>query len=161
MNARAYPPPSPPHQSATTKLPTLQRVMSKGKVLSTRAKPKTKANTAISPAFSKPATPHTTAFPPLRAHASAYHYPLLIEDGATGEELLRWFEGIEEARNMPWRKKWLDPAECEEGEEEFGGLLEKRAYEVWVSEVSEFYLGDGCSGAVCFTARDVRRAEAR
>ncbi|OAG06162.1 DNA glycosylase [Paraphaeosphaeria sporulosa] len=36
---------------------------------------------------------------------------------------------------MPWRKKWLDPAEHEGAEPEFGKVLEKRAYEVWVSEV--------------------------
>ena len=52
--------------------------------------------------------------------------------------MLRWFEGIEEARNMPWRKRWLDPSEFEGGEEEFGKLLERRAYEVWVSEVSKY-----------------------
>jgi A/G-specific adenine glycosylase len=91
---------------------------------------------------------------------SAYHYPLLVEDGTTAEELLKWFEGIEEARNMPWRKKWLDPAEWEEGEEKFGGLLERRAYEVWVSEVSELHPGDGFFGAVCFAAREVSRTDA-
>ncbi|KAF2451127.1 DNA glycosylase [Karstenula rhodostoma CBS 690.94] len=110
------------------------RVMSKSKNLTTRAKPKTKSKPATPPAFTKPALPQPTAVPPSRAHASAYHYPLLIEDGVVGKELLRWFEGIEEVRNMPWRKKWLDPAECEGGEE-FGSLLERRAYEVWVSEV--------------------------
>lgn len=42
---------------------------------------------------------------------------------------------------MPWRKQWLDP-ESEEyhgnkGKETLRTLLEKRAYEVWISEISE------------------------
>ncbi|EOA87683.1 uncharacterized protein SETTUDRAFT_108927 [Exserohilum turcica Et28A] len=36
---------------------------------------------------------------------------------------------------MPWRKKWIDPADFEGKEEELGRVLSKRAYEVWVSEV--------------------------
>ncbi|KAL5406209.1 hypothetical protein PMIN03_007958 [Paraphaeosphaeria minitans] len=109
--------------------------MSKGKTLATRAKPRSKSAAVIAPAFTKPTSPQPTAVPPLRAHSSAYHYPLLIEDEGIGKELLGWFDGIEEARNMPWRKKWLDPAKHESWEVEFGKLLEKRAYEVWVSEV--------------------------
>jgi A/G-specific adenine glycosylase len=38
---------------------------------------------------------------------------------------------------MPWRKKWIDPVEFEGREEELGSVLGKRAYEVWVSEVSK------------------------
>jgi len=38
---------------------------------------------------------------------------------------------------MPWRKKWIDPADFEGKEEELGKILSKRAYEVWVSEVSK------------------------
>jgi len=38
---------------------------------------------------------------------------------------------------MPWRKKWIDPADFEGKEEELGKTLSKRAYEVWVSEVSK------------------------
>ena len=38
---------------------------------------------------------------------------------------------------MPWRKKWIDPEESED-KEELGRVLSKRAYEVWVSEVSEY-----------------------
>ncbi|KAJ4353487.1 uncharacterized protein N0V89_005217 [Didymosphaeria variabile] len=109
--------------------------MSKGKALTTRAKPKAKINAALSPAFTKPTSPQLTAIPPTRAHSAAYHYPLILDDETASKDLLGWFEGIEEARNMPWRKKWLDPAECEGKEEDFGALLEKRAYEVWVSEV--------------------------
>lgn len=49
---------------------------------------------------------------------------------------------------MPWRKRWLDRATfaaqtgAQEGPEaldaEFEKALEKRAYEVWVSEVSKY-----------------------
>jgi hypothetical protein len=38
---------------------------------------------------------------------------------------------------MPWRKQWIDPEEYED-KEELGRVLSKRAYEVWVSEVSEY-----------------------
>ena len=40
---------------------------------------------------------------------------------------------------MPWRKKWIDPEEYED-KEELGRVLSKRAYEVWVSEVSEYII---------------------
>jgi A/G-specific adenine glycosylase len=50
---------------------------------------------------------------------------------------LSWFEDVEEARSMPWRKRWIDPKEYEGTEEEVGVVLAKRAYEVWVSEVSK------------------------
>ena len=44
---------------------------------------------------------------------------------------------------MPWRKTWINPAEFEGREAELKRVLSKRAYEVWVSEVSEydFWLG--------------------
>lgn len=38
---------------------------------------------------------------------------------------------------MPWRKAWLDPKDFEGREDDFGEMLGRRAYEVWVSEVSE------------------------
>lgn len=41
---------------------------------------------------------------------------------------------------MPWRKDWIDPADFEGREEELGKVLSKRAYEVWVSEVSKWLL---------------------
>lgn len=53
------------------------------------------------------------------------------------DALLKWFEGVEETRSMPWRKSWIDPAEWDGREGELEGVLAKRAYEVWVSEVSE------------------------
>lgn len=39
---------------------------------------------------------------------------------------------------MPWRKKWIDPRMYEGKDKELGSLLARRAYEVWVSEVSKF-----------------------
>jgi A/G-specific adenine glycosylase len=44
---------------------------------------------------------------------------------------------VEETRSMPWRKKWIDPVEFEGREEALGTVLGKRAYEIWVSEVSK------------------------
>lgn len=38
---------------------------------------------------------------------------------------------------MPWRKAWINPADFEGREEELKSVLSKRAYEVWVSEVSK------------------------
>lgn len=125
------------HRTITTKSVYFQHIMSKGKVLTTRAKPKSKPTATITSTFTKPTSFQPIAVPPLRVHAPEYHYPLALDDESSSKELLKWFEGIEEARNMPWRKKWLDPAEFDGGDEEFGSLLEKRAYEVWVSEVSK------------------------
>ena len=48
---------------------------------------------------------------------------------------------------MPWRKRWIDPNDFEGKEEDLGNVLAKRAYEVWVSEVSEYALF--VFGAVC------------
>jgi A/G-specific adenine glycosylase len=38
---------------------------------------------------------------------------------------------------MPWRKTWIDPRKYEGRAEEVGMVLAKRAYEVWVSEISK------------------------
>jgi A/G-specific adenine glycosylase len=38
---------------------------------------------------------------------------------------------------MPWRKKWIDPKEYDGRDDELRVVLGKRAYEVWVSEVSK------------------------
>jgi hypothetical protein len=40
---------------------------------------------------------------------------------------------------MPWRRKWIDPTTFEGTEEEWSDVLAERAYQVWVSEVSEYY----------------------
>lgn len=85
------------------------------------------------------------AIPPARTHASSYHYPLLLdEEGDRAEacgKLLEWFEGIEGERDMPWRKEWVDPesfvGKTGEDDEGIEKILARRAYEVWVSEISE------------------------
>ena len=41
---------------------------------------------------------------------------------------------------MPWRKDWIDPGSYNGKEEDLGRVLGKRAYEVWVSEVSKYTL---------------------
>jgi A/G-specific adenine glycosylase len=79
----------------------------------------------------------TTILPPLRAHHVSYHYPLLLSDQLGCDSLLNWFNGVETTRKMPWRKPWIDPKDFEGQEEELGKVLGKRAYEVWVSEVSK------------------------
>jgi A/G-specific adenine glycosylase len=60
-----------------------------------------------------------------------------MNDRVTCNALLSWFSSVEETRSMPWRKVWLDPKDFEGREQEFGEMLGRRAYEVWVSEVSE------------------------
>jgi len=87
--------------------------------------------------LSKPSLLPITATPPSRAHSLSYHYPLLFDDSETSNALLTWFEGIEEARSMPWRKRWIDPGKFEGTEDELSEVLAKRGYEVWVSEISE------------------------
>ena len=87
--------------------------------------------------FTAPASPLSAALPPSRVHHASYHYPLLLDERAACDALLSWFESVEETRSMPWRKKWINPQEFEGKEEELGSVLGKRAYEVWVSEVSK------------------------
>ncbi|KAF2127696.1 DNA glycosylase [Dothidotthia symphoricarpi CBS 119687] len=97
------------------------------------SKSKPKANPKSS--ISEPAQPLSTASLPLRAHESAYHYALLLNDSTACDALLSWFGRVEETRSMPWRKKWIDPKSYEGKEKELGSILARRAYEVWVSEV--------------------------
>lgn len=84
-----------------------------------------------------PLTRPAVALPPSRSHSTSYHHPLLLGDRPACDALLGWFDGVTETRSMPWRKKWIDPADFEGKEEELGRVLSKRAYEVWVSEVSK------------------------
>jgi len=84
-----------------------------------------------------PTTTLAPAIPPARVHNASYHYPLLLQDKDAFGALLSWFEGVEETRSMPWRKRWIDPADFKGREEELNTVLGKRAYEVWVSEVSK------------------------
>ncbi|PSN71364.1 DNA glycosylase [Corynespora cassiicola Philippines] len=83
----------------------------------------------------RPSSPVAPAVPPSRAHPISYHHPLLLEYQSSCNDLLAWFESVEETRNMPWRKEWIDPETFAGKEKELGAVLAKRAYEVWVSEV--------------------------
>lgn len=79
--------------------------------------------------------------PPARRHAVDYHRPLLLsgEQGRAGRDaLLGWFDGVSAARAMPWRKAWIDPRSYGDGDgaaDELRRALERRAYEVWISEI--------------------------
>jgi A/G-specific adenine glycosylase len=84
-----------------------------------------------------PETSLAVSLPPLRAHHASYHYPLLMGDHAGCDALLNWFKGVEETRNMPWRKTWVNPRDFDGSKEDLGKVLGQRAYEVWVSEVSK------------------------
>lgn len=85
------------------------------------------------------------AAPPLRRHAASYHRPLLLDCSATSamtgraarDALLQWFDRISTERKMPWRKCWIDPAEYDGQGPALEEALKKRAYEVWISEISE------------------------
>ncbi|EXF78961.1 A/G-specific adenine glycosylase [Colletotrichum fioriniae PJ7] len=74
-----------------------------------------------------------------RTHATSYHRPLLL-DGQPGrrgrDALLSWFDSISTTRGMPWRKPWIDPAKTSPNDvADLRCALEKRAYEVWISEI--------------------------
>ncbi|WYZ43514.1 hypothetical protein EsH8_VI_001213 [Colletotrichum jinshuiense] len=75
--------------------------------------------------------------PPSRTHAATYHRPLLL-DGRPGRDgrdaLLGWFDSISTTRGMPWRKAWINPTDWPDAGE-LRRALEKRAYEVWISEI--------------------------
>jgi A/G-specific adenine glycosylase len=89
--------------------------------------------------FDAPTAPiSAVALAPLRSHTASYHYAQLLQDGGARAALLQWFEGVETTRSMPWRKKWVDPAEFTGREAQLRDVLMTRAYEVWVSEVSKF-----------------------
>jgi A/G-specific adenine glycosylase len=63
---------------------------------------------------------------------------MLLQDSEEGrkarDSLLKWFDSVSSVRAMPWRKPWINP-------QGFGGAanlrrsLERRAYEVWISEI--------------------------
>lgn len=74
---------------------------------------------------------------PDRQHAFTYHRPLLLHSPAGRESLLSWFDSVSTARSMPWRKAWIDPlaAEGVVDESTLREALERRAYEVWISEI--------------------------
>ena len=99
----------------------------------TKSKPKPAATTA----FEKPEERIATALAPTRTHSAPYHYPLIIGDEGQQDALLRWFKSVEDSRTMPWRKAWIDPSPISKTSDELKDVLNKRAYEVWVSEVSK------------------------
>ncbi|WFD06406.1 hypothetical protein MVES1_001751 [Malassezia vespertilionis] len=59
------------------------------------------------------------------------------------QQLLAWFDGEEHARNMPWRKPWIDPnarsakraRHAEDDGPSMHARLKVRAYQVWISEI--------------------------
>jgi A/G-specific adenine glycosylase len=114
----------PPRRAATTKAVKKQL---------TKSKPKP----ATATSFEKPEEPIATALAPTRAHSSPYHFPLLIGDESSQDALLTWFKSVEDSRTMPWRKAWIDPSQASDTSGELKDILNKRAYEVWVSEVSK------------------------
>ncbi|UKZ63937.1 uncharacterized protein TrAtP1_005158 [Trichoderma atroviride] len=82
-------------------------------------------------------TPKETCLPPSRQHSIIYHRPLLLDKdvGSQGRKaLLSWFHSVSESRSMPWRKSWVDPQMIPDPIE-LRTTLEKRAYEVWISEI--------------------------
>jgi A/G-specific adenine glycosylase len=114
----------PPRRAATVKA---------GRNVVAKAKPKT----ATATSFEKPEEAVATALPPTRAHSAPYHYPLLIGDECQQDALLTWFKSVEGSRTMPWRKAWIDPSLASKTSDGLKEVLNKRAYEVWVSEVSK------------------------
>lgn len=91
--------------------------------------------------FGRASNPESGACPmPSRLHGVAYHQPLLL--GArkstiarNGQDaLLAWFDSVNSARAMPWRKPWIDPSLVSDAQQ-LRKDLERRAYEVWISEI--------------------------
>ncbi|KAK2039633.1 DNA glycosylase [Colletotrichum somersetense] len=87
----------------------------------------------------QPATQQDPCPPPSRIHAAGYHRPLLL-DGRPGRDgrdaLLAWFDATSTTRGMPWRKAWIDPrASYPDDAVGLRAALERRAYEVWISEI--------------------------
>ncbi|KPM43022.1 hypothetical protein AK830_g3551 [Neonectria ditissima] len=80
-------------------------------------------------------TLHGPCAPPTRRHDVSYHRPALLDDAASRRALLAWFDSVSTKRKMPWRKAWIDPREHADDAAELRRLLERRAYEVWISEI--------------------------
>lgn len=76
---------------------------------------------------------------PKRLHSVTYHRPLLLQRPSrlgkeAQESLLSWFDSVSTARSMPWRKAWINPDDVAD-KDELRSMLEKRAYQVWISEI--------------------------
>ncbi|KAI8630821.1 DNA glycosylase [Xylariaceae sp. FL1651] len=72
---------------------------------------------------------------PQRIHNLDYHRPLLLDNPQGRASLLEWFDGVSSLRSMPWRKSWVDPRVNAKNPTELRQKLERRAYEVWISEI--------------------------
>ncbi|TQV92534.1 A/G-specific adenine glycosylase [Cordyceps javanica] len=91
------------------------------------------------------AAPPPPSLPPARRHSLAYHAPLLLcgaRGAAARADFLAWFDSVSGARAMPWRKPWVDPSRFSSSSSSpsspspaLRAALEKRAYEVWISEI--------------------------
>ncbi|KAI0407019.1 DNA glycosylase [Xylaria palmicola] len=71
---------------------------------------------------------------PQRTHNIHYHRPLLLDSRKGRAALLEWFDSVSTSRSMPWRKPWIDPQTAEDSAL-LRQKLERRAYEVWISEI--------------------------
>ena len=89
-----------------------------------------------------PVTARNACLPPSRRHSLDYHKPLLLsaDHGLAGRSsLLSWFDSVSATRAMPWRKPWIDPRLPDDATDndtaQLRANLERRAYEVWISEI--------------------------
>jgi A/G-specific adenine glycosylase len=83
-------------------------------------------------------TDATCGRPPLRQHAVTYHRPLMLhsqEGRKHRSSLLAWFDSVSTSRAMPWRKPWVNPHRHHGDGPSLRAVLERRAYEVWISEI--------------------------
>ncbi|KAI1753113.1 DNA glycosylase [Xylaria castorea] len=72
---------------------------------------------------------------PQRVHDVDYHRPLLLDSREGRAALLGWFDSVSSKRSMPWRKLWIDPRTHVDDPILLRQKLERRAYEVWISEI--------------------------
>ncbi|KAI1745713.1 DNA glycosylase [Xylaria scruposa] len=72
---------------------------------------------------------------PQRVHNIDYHRPLLLDSREGRVKLLKWFDSVSSQRSMPWRKHWIDPRTHADDPALLRQKLERRAYEVWISEI--------------------------
>lgn len=105
--------------------------------VSKTAPTKARAKPSTSITFERPEQPFLAALPPTRVHSPSYHFPLLVENQSQQDALLDWFKSVEDSRTMPWRKAWIDRTQISTSEEDADQIMNKRAYEVWVSEISK------------------------
>ncbi|KJZ76400.1 hypothetical protein HIM_04129 [Hirsutella minnesotensis 3608] len=88
-------------------------------------------------ADSVPVRQHS-CLPPTRLHTCEYHIPLLLngQDASQNRRvLLSWFDSVRATRAMPWRKPWINPESHANDVTALRQALERRAYEVWISEI--------------------------